>query len=120
MSQAVYVEKRGVHDAECHSPEKDKSKFLKLHQIKAIRAGVIICPKQSATHLCRNSMHASPEKRIAPTLRVARSVEQQARKFRAKLTDAKLDGISVDDSYGSLVALYFWLRTETCHPLFCN
>jgi hypothetical protein len=103
MARAVYVEKRGVHDKECHSADKDQSKFLKLHQIEAIRAGVIIAPKQGATHLRRNLMHASPEKRIQPTL--ARSVERQVRKFRAKLTEAKLEGISVDDSYGSLVAL---------------
>jgi hypothetical protein len=33
MSRAVYVEKRGVHDKDSHSSDKDKSKFLKLHQI---------------------------------------------------------------------------------------
>ena len=103
MSCAVYVEKRGVHDKDSHSAEKDQSKFLKLHQIEAIRSGVIVAPNQSAKHLRRNLMHASPEKRIAPSL--ARSVERQVRKFRGKLTDAKLEGIAVDDSYGSLVAL---------------
>ena len=103
MSHVVYVEKRGAHDKDSHSSDKDKSKFLKLHQIEAIRPGVIIAPKQTAKHLRRNLMHASPEKLIAPTL--ARSVERQVKKFRAKLTKDKLDGNSVDDSYGSLVAL---------------
>ena len=103
MSSAVYVEKRGEHNKDSHSSDKDKSKFLKLHQIEAIRSGVIIAPKQTAKHLRRNLMHASPEKRIAPTL--ARSVERSVRTFRAKLTKSKLDGIAVDDSYGSLVAL---------------
>ena len=101
MSSAVYVEKRGEHNKDSHSSDKDKSKFLKLHQIEAIRSGVIIAPKQTAKHLRRNLMHASPEKRIAPTL--ARSVERSVRTFRAKLTNAKLDGNAVDDSYGSLV-----------------
>jgi hypothetical protein len=103
MSRADYVEKRSVHDKDSHSSDKDKSKFLNLHQIEAIRSGVIITPNQTAKHLRGNLMHASPEKRIAPTL--ARSVQRQVRKFRVKLTEAKLDGNSVDDSYGSHVAL---------------
>ncbi len=47
--------------------------------------------------------HASPEKRIQPKL--ARCVERHVRKFRAKLTEQTLDGIAVDDSYGSLINL---------------
>lgn len=38
---------------------------------------------------------------IQPEL--ARSVERHVHKFRAKLTEQKLDGITVYDSYGSLV-----------------
>ncbi len=100
-THATCVEKRGTHDKSCHSPDKDKSKFLKLQQIEAIRAGVVIAPKQSAEHLHRNVMHAFPDKRIQPEL--ARSVERHMRKFRVELTEQKLDGIAVDDSYGSLV-----------------
>ncbi len=104
-----------MHDQDSHSADQDKSIFLKLQQIEAIRSGVIIAPKQSAKHLRRNLMHASPEKRTAPTL--ARSVERQMRIFRAKLTEAKLDRNSVDDSYGSLVALADAKRFTT---LFAN
>ncbi len=62
-TNAVYVEKRGVHDNNSHAPEmhdnnshapeKDQSKFLKLQQVEAIRTGVVIAPKQSAKHLRR-------------------------------------------------------------------
>jgi hypothetical protein len=69
---------------------------LKLQQIEAIRAGVVIAPKQSAKLLRRNVMHASPDHQIQPEL--ARSVERHVRKFRAKLTEQKLDGIVLDDS----------------------
>ena len=90
MINAAYVEKRGVHDESCHAPGKDKSKFLKLHQIEAIRSGVVITPKQSAEHPRRNRMHASPEKRIPPAQpELARSIE---RHVKAKLTENKLDG----------------------------
>jgi hypothetical protein len=40
-----------------------------------------------------------------PSRTLPHSVERQVRNFSAKLTEAKLDGNSVDDSYGSLVAL---------------
>jgi hypothetical protein len=105
MTDTVYVENEGVHDQTSHAgaPEKDKSKCLKLHQIETVRSGVVTATKQSAKHLCRNLMHESPEKRVPPEL--GRSVERHVRKFRAKPTDAKLDRNSVDDSYGSLVAL---------------
>ena len=57
------LEMRGTHDATSHAPEKDQSKFLKLQQIEAIRAGVRVAPKQSAKHLRRNMMYSSPPKR---------------------------------------------------------
>jgi hypothetical protein len=80
------LEMRGTHDATSHAPEKDKSKFLKLQQIEAIRTGVRIAPKQSAKHLRRNLMFSSPPKRIGPDL--ARSVERRVRRLRAELTSA--------------------------------
>jgi hypothetical protein len=93
---------RGTHDATSHAPEKDKSKFLKLQQIEAIRTGVRIAPKQSAKHLRRNLMFSSPPKRIGPDL--ARSVERRVRRLRAELTSEKLemDGAVMDDSYSAL------------------
>ncbi len=68
---------RGTHDATSHTPDKDKSKILKLQQIEAIQAGVRLAPKKSAKHLRRNSMYCSLQKRIGPDL--ARSVERQVR-----------------------------------------
>jgi hypothetical protein len=96
------LEMRGTHDATSHAPEKDKSKFLKLQQIEAIRTGVRLAPKQSAKHLRRNLMFSSPPKRIGPDL--ARSVERRVRRLRAELTSEKLemDGAVMDDSYSAL------------------
>jgi hypothetical protein len=67
------LEMRGTHDATSDAPEKYQSKYLKLQQIEATRAGVRVAPKQSAKHLRRNMMYSSPQKRIGPDL--ARSVE---------------------------------------------
>ncbi len=98
------LEMRGIHDATSHTADKDKSKFLKLQQIEAIRTGVRLAPKQSAKHLRRNSMYCSPPKRIGPDL--ARSVARRVRLFRAKLTTEKLEmeGVEMDDSYAALEA----------------
>ncbi len=85
------LEMRGTHDATSHAPEKDQSKFLKVQQIEAIRAGVRVAPKQSAKHLRRNMIYSSPPKSIGPDL--ARSVERRVRLFRAQLTEEKLEKI---------------------------
>ena len=45
------LETRGVHDEDSHHPDKDKSKHLKLKQLKAIDTGVCISPNQSARQL---------------------------------------------------------------------
>jgi hypothetical protein len=99
------LDMHGTHDSTSHAHDKDKSKFLKLQQIEAIRAGVRLAPKQSAKHLRRNSMYSSPPKRIGADL--ARSVERRNRLFRAQLTTTEkleMDGVAMDDSYASLLA----------------
>ncbi len=95
------LDKRGVHDEDCHHPDKDKSKYLKVQQIEAIHLGVCISPDQSAQQLRRNLVNLSPEKRIDPKL--LRNMKQQVVKVRAQLTTEQLDEFKIDDSYGSLV-----------------
>jgi hypothetical protein len=94
---------RGSHDENSHAPEKDVSKFLKVSQIEAIRQGVRMAPKQSAKHLRRNLAHCSPNSRIDPALQL--SVRRKVQRFRAELTSELLDGLKVDDKFGSLVTL---------------
>lgn len=102
-SADVVLEMRGTHDADSHAPDKDKSKFLKVAQIEAIRTGVRIAPKQSAKLLRRHLEHCSPNSRIDPAL--IGSLRRKVRKFRAELTSELLDGLKVDDSYQSLLKL---------------
>ena len=99
----VSIEMRGTHDAESHAPEKDRSKFLKVAQIEAIRSGVRVAPKQSAKHLRRNLEHSSPNSRIDPEL--LSSVRRKVRKFRHELTMDSLKSGALDDSYGHLERL---------------
>jgi hypothetical protein len=64
--------------SQTHTPEMDildRSKFLKLHQIDDLRAGVVVALKQSAKHLRRNLLHTSPEKRIS--MELARRAERR-------------------------------------------
>ena len=95
------LETRGVHDAESHHPDKDKSKHLKLKQIEAIETGVRIAPNQSARQLRRNLVNLSPSKRVDPKL--LRNMKRQVVKVRAELTLEQLDTHKIDDSFGSLV-----------------
>ena len=45
------LETRGVHDADSHHPDKDRSKHLKVKQIEAIQTGVRVSPNQSTRQL---------------------------------------------------------------------
>ncbi len=56
------LETRGVCDEDCHHPDKDKSKHLKLKQIEAIHNRVPVSPNQSARQLRHNLVNLSPEK----------------------------------------------------------
>ena len=102
-SDYVILEMRGSHDENSHASDKDVSKFLKVRQIEAIRQGVRMAPKQSAKHLRRNLAHCSPNSQIDPALHL--SVQRKVRRFRAELTSELLDGLEVDDTFGSLVNL---------------
>jgi hypothetical protein len=92
------LDKRGVRDEDCHHPDKDTSKYLKVQQLEAIQLlGVLISPNQSARQLRRNLKNLSPEKRVDPKLL------RQVVKVRAQLTTEQLDEFKIDDSFGSLV-----------------
>ena len=96
----VKLEKRGVHDEDCHHPDKDRSKHLKWKQIEAISTGVRVSPNQSARQLRRNLVNLSPDKRVAPNL--LRNMKYRVFKVKAELTMQQLDAIKIDDSFGSL------------------
>ena len=97
----LLLDKRGVHDEDCHHPDKDTSKYLKVQQLEAIHLGVRISPNQSARQLRRNLVNLSPEKRVDPKL--LRNMKRQVVKVRAQLTTEQLDEFKIDDSFGSLV-----------------
>ncbi len=69
---------RGTHDAESHAPEKDKSNFLSVAQIDAIRTGVRMEPAQpeTAKHWRRHLDHCSPPKRSG-TLQLLQAVRRR-------------------------------------------
>ncbi len=95
------LEVRGVHDADSHAPEKEKSKHLTVKQIEAIQTGVRMAPSQSARTLRRNLTNFSAEQQIDPLK--LRHMRRKVAKFRADLTIEQLSNYKIDDSFGSLV-----------------
>jgi hypothetical protein len=91
------------HHVESH--DADASKYLTYNQIIAVADGVTIAPQQSAAILLRNIQMAwpsSPGKIIPPHL--IRSMRRRVRMSRAQLIFEQLQGITINDSFGSLLA----------------
>ena len=106
------LDRIGEHNADSH--KQDKSKYLKHEQIVAVADAVTIAPQQSAVQLRRNMSMAgpsSPAKMISPDL--MRSVQRRVSASRAQLTMRKMEGRSIDTTYGSLTQLasVMWFRT---------
>jgi hypothetical protein len=84
------------------------SKYLTCDQIIAVADGVTIAPQQSAATLQRNIYEkmagpSSPGKIIPPHL--IRSMCHGFRMSRAQLTVQQLQGITINESFGTLQAL---------------
>ncbi len=60
-----------------------------------------VSPQQSARELRRNLVNLSPEKRISPSS--MRSLQRKVVKVRAESTLERLDALTIDDSFGSLI-----------------
>jgi hypothetical protein len=106
---------QGEHNDDSHHPDKDRSKHLKLKQIKAIHTGVHTSPNQSAQQRRHNLVNLSSSKQVDP--KVLSNMKRQVVKVRAELTLEQLDRIKIDDSFGSLV----WYANAKCFPiLFVN
>jgi hypothetical protein len=91
-----------AHTAADHVPEKDDSKFLKFHTKALIATAVKVAPLQSATELIRN-VQDSPTKHIDPQLK--KSVQRLVRKQRASINSVLLEGVTIDNTIGSLARL---------------
>jgi hypothetical protein len=91
-----------VHTAEDHVIAKDTAKHLKMQQKQLIRDAVKICPSQSAKELMRN-IGDSPTKAIGHEKK--KSVERLVRAERARMLACELEGVTVDNSIGSLASL---------------
>jgi hypothetical protein len=98
IENASYIAllQRGEHDKTSHAHDKDKSKHLKVRQLKAIRTGVLISPAQGARILPRNLTNLSLEMRVDPNY--ARSTWREEKTYLEQLDD-----LQIDDSVGSLV-----------------
>jgi hypothetical protein len=117
----------GEHHAESHDAH--TSKYLTYDQIIAVAYCVIIAQQQSAATLRRKMQMAGPlgpGKNITPHL--LRSMRRRVRMSRAQLTAQQLQGIAINDSFGSLRALSYakWFATlvarhnDSNDTLFCS
>ena len=63
LSTPLYraLQVRGEHNADSHSPDKERSKHLTVKQIHAIATGVRMAPNQSARTLRRNPTNFDEE-----------------------------------------------------------
>ena len=91
-----------AHTAEDHVPAKDEGKFLKFQQKSMIAHAVKVAPLQTASELIR-SVQDSPTKTIDPLLK--KSVARLVRKARSEIISVQLDGVTVDNTIGSLAQL---------------
>ena len=91
-----------MHTAADHVATKDHSKYLKHAQRNMIATAVKIAPLQSAGELIRNVQN-SPTKEIDAALR--QSVVLLVRKDRREINTVLLEGVSLDNTVGSLAKL---------------
>ncbi len=80
---------RGEHNADSHAPDKDKSKHLKVAQLRALQEGVRLAPSQPPRTFRRNMANLGPEVEIDPSL--IRHVRRRVAKVRAQLTLEQLE-----------------------------
>ena len=120
----------GTHDENSHAA--DHSKTLSYKQIATIHDAVMVAPKQSATVLRRNLMHAkgSPEQHKHMHPSQLRCIQRRVQTSRKNLTQQNLAAASVPESIGELIGwcetkdFYAALRKHTdpayeyCLPLF--
>ncbi len=91
---------RGEHNADSHSPDKERSKHLTVKQIHAIATGVRMAPNQSARTLWRNLTNFDEGVQIDPVK--TRNLRHKVARIHAKITFKKLDQFKMDDSFGTL------------------
>ena len=101
-SEEVILFFHKAHTAEDHVPEKDKGKFLKFQQKAEIAHAVKIAPLQTASEFLRN-VQDSPTKAI--NHRYKKSVTRLVQKQRREIIAVELDGVTVDNTVGSLAKL---------------
>ena len=91
-----------AHSAQDHVPEKDRGKFLKFTQKAEIAHAVKVAPLQNASDYLRN-VQDSPTKAIDHKYKS--SVARLQRKQRKQIIAVTLDGVTVDNTVGSLAQL---------------
>ena len=90
------------HTAQDHACEVDKGKFLKFAQKSFIATAVKVAPLQTGSELLRN-VQDSPTKVIDHKYR--KSVDRLVRKSRSEIMNVSLDGVTIDNTIGSLSRL---------------
>ena len=90
------------HTAADHVSQKDTAKFLSHQQKVLISSAVKLAPLQTSGELIRN-VQDSPSKKIDAKLKA--SVTRLVRRERQNITKIQLDGVTVDNTLGSLSAL---------------
>ena len=90
------------HTAADHLSEKDKAKYLSHQQMSLIASAVKLAPLQTSGELIRN-VQDSPTKHIDAKLKG--SVTRLVRKERKNITKFQLEGVTIDNTIGSLAAL---------------
>ena len=91
-----------AHTAQDHVSERDSGKFLKFQQKSLIAGAVKVAPLQTASEFLRN-VQDSLTKKIDHKLK--KSVARLVRKERAQIISVTLDGVTIDNSVGSLARL---------------
>ena len=90
------------HTAADHLSEKDKSKYLSHQQMSLISSAVKLAPLQTSSELIHN-VQDSPTKHIDAKLKG--SVTRLVCKERKNITKIQLEGVTIDNTIGSLAAL---------------
>ena len=104
----------GTHDEQTHDEQShavDYSKTLSYKQIVTIHDAVMVAPKQSATVLRRNLIHAqgSPEQHKHMPPSQLRCIQRRVQISRKILTQQKLAAATVPESLGALIG---WCDTK--------